>query len=517
MPSRSTTSAIHNYPPSTSKRSPSMGTQSHSNGNTTIESMSDIHYTHHPTTITLSTAFPHSSTDTSHAYPRPPTTSTATTSSLSEGISPAAFGNICTTHTRDIELVRESRPPLDVAVTSQGNEVRRMAPQQCRSCRGKLSETGAQPSVHVCATYPAYFTAASKESRSVAPTDIGSGHPSCQHATCPPNYIDVPLKSGQVPHRGIAETVHPLGNGANPPLSVPTGVGEEIAERKNAACDPSYMCVESFSTTSVNHGVPLSSTHMQQSHQVNTHPPASTTHHYPLDSGSTTTQSHHGNRHVTKEPGYHFPHAMPAPCPVQSDASLLQGGRPQPVDETHSTSAATRAMSTGSQTKGQQWLSLPSATPERFSPLGGLKKEQRWTESKVCSRETGTQTMSVESVSTQTENRDERRSLTTPPLGMNIASDPPKRHIDSTIMSIGEFTHSQPTQTSKPDSPKHDTKVRAIGDTPGRPSLDEVLLEELMAHSVPASAQGPLSGKLVASQRSADTGATSKGRELSLE
>ena len=97
---------------------------------------------------------------------------------------------------------------------------------------------------------------------------------------------------------------------------------------------------------------------------------------------------------------------------------------------------------------------------------------------------------------------------TTPVLDSSVVT---KRSIDTTTMSLGELVPSP----SKLDTPNRDMKVREDGDvTLRRSSLDEVLLEELMTHSVLTRAQGTLSGRLGGSQRpAADSSYSSKGRE----
>lgn len=351
------------------------------------------------------------------------------------------------------------------------------------------------PSIH--ASYPAYFTASSRN----------------------PNHTNVNFGNDHTQRGSSTTTVY-----------------------------PSLSPMDSLSTTSISHGqgVPLSSTHVQHYSQQeeclagNRHPHIKVD--SPSSSDATSGPLQHGDKCYGREVPtieHHVTHnaTCTGPEKQQHQAGVSQSELEVPI----STSTTCRTEPTTPPLPVRQhWLSLPSATPEqRSSPCDRkMKREGNLLQKKADSgvggscREIGTQTLYVESVSTQTDLDGEKRDQ--PPTSsaiigqMNVSSSSPtltKGSVDSTAMSVGDLHAIAPS-----DSPQPNTKLSITERTP-RPRPDQgingshsapqdfnqlnsedTLMEELLTASFLLNSQGALA---VGSQAgSHGSSSTSKEAEL---
>ena len=310
-----------------------------------------------------------------------------------------------------------------------------------------------------------------------------------------------------------------------------TGVGEDQVHRRSRGCSLSLS--ESLSTTTVDQGMPLSSTQVQHSQQdrptrvsqTSEVPVEHTV--LPPDNGS----SHGGSTRL------HPSQLNPGRTnPEQHQANLLQGG--QTLRDVTNNGGRSEPVSPPPTT--HHWLSLPSATPSQHSPHNSrqrdvsLQKKENSTES--C-REIGTQTLYVESIATQTDDGDEDKRLDPTTKGsMDVPSSSltaTEQSVDSVAMSVGDLRAPSAMTLGSLDKPHsrdlfevalnqcHSTELDNAydghsGPDCGRSSEDEILLEELFTADL-LNTQGTLNGGLQlssSSRPSADLSTTSKREEL---
>ena len=315
-------------------------------------------------------------------------------------------------------------------------------------------------------------------------------------------------------------------------------VSNDHTQRGSIANPPTLM--ESLSTTSINQGVPLSSTHVQHSQQelclgnrppcMKVDPPSSLNCAMTGRGGDCCSQEIPSIVHLVA----HNDTTGPEQQYHQARLSPKQGEQTS-IDKVNTTAKTEPATPPIPVPMRQHWLSLPSATPEQHSSLReGISLQKDDDSVGGNCREIGTQTLYVESVATQTDLDGEERDNppTSPAIRRltNVLSSSPsltKRIVDSTAMSTGDLHTTTPSDTPqanvKPSfrdslecTPKQDQGSydghRAPVDL-NQLNSEDVLLEELLTTSFLLNGQGVLAGDLTGSQESTEFRSTSKEAE----
>ena len=307
--------------------------------------------------------------------------------------------------------------------------------------------------------------------------------------------------------------------------SLSTATDKEQAQQRSMIYPQSLT--DSFSITTVNQGAPLSSTRVQQECQAG--PAFQEACHKALQvSGDSKPTPSWGQGHMTLNNASHT-----------EDRTHNLTMETNTRDKTHQVDIA-EPVSPPKQASIQPWLSLPVATPDKTSSHNEKKREVLFHEEQSggSRREIGTQTLRVESVSTQTDNED-KRNLSNPVIKqtMDAASTSPtptKGGTEPAAVSVGDMSLPSATADNTPQiesSYEHtcgqvrtssrgrqETENRTEGHTYATPELSQdevVLVEELLSTSELLSNHSELSGRLRISQRFADLGAGSKRIEAS--
>lgn len=384
----------------------------------------------------------------------------------------------------------------------------------------------APPSVH--ATYPEYFdtpttaqstlTQVQRKRSCVHPIFTETVGQVSNNEACPPrlpdsvasgrernppsSLVDSSVCNCEVQRRSLGYPPNRVASGDHVPrnVSYPPSFAEYHFGNSEVQYPPSLT--ESLSTTTVNQGFPLSSTHMQRPQQECRYQPDAVLH-----SCTHRTSNDDANMFipgmVLSNSDHNCKESHSGDHQASHDTKIL-GDRANHTN-------VTASLLTPSQAAMPRSLSLPSASEGDSL----TKKEQS-----KRSREVGTQTLNVETVATQTSNMDEYQPdhvinepdhVTKELLHMSSSqSNPSKKRVHSKAVSAGDPLS---TVTDSPWSLGHHTK-----ESPPeliQSDLDEdTSMEDLLTTSDLLNSCLGLSGRLSSSQQPMDFNSTSKGHSM---
>lgn len=459
----------------------------------------------------------------------PPTSAYHVTSS---GTSPTASAVVYPT--------RSSQPPNVSTCNHQPLQVSSSLTRQCP--HQHEVHTTALPSVH--ATYPEYFVTPSMRTESTVtrvqrrtcarPTILtetaGQVHVPCNTA-CPPKFPESVLRwEREMVHPPSCEVESSVCNNEvqGQSLGFPPGNDVNISRaqwQRSVDCPPSSHFVNSevqrnsmtyppslLSTTTVNQGFPLSSTHMQCPQQECRHQPNSTDADPIVLHDCTCPTSNDDAKMIIPGVVNNPEHDHKGSHSRDYQASH----RPKILgDRTNHTSVA-GSLLTPTKAAASRWLSLPSALPDENSLMQNGQSGRHGS----CV-EVGTQTLMVETVGTQTDNMDEHEPehviyepdhVTKEPLHMSCGpSDLPKKGVDSKAVSVTEPL-SATTGTFQPLGHTGEGHHDPIGFV--QCSDKDTSMEELLATSDLLNNHLGLSVRLSGSQQSVDFISASKNQSM---